>query len=336
MTRPLALLICLLQVLLLQVLLAVPATAHELRPAYLDVRETTASDFAILWKVPALEDRRLGLYVRLPDACRPKSEKVSSFEAGAYFERWAAICPEGLKGRHIAIDGLRTTLTDVLVRMANADGSTQVARLTPETPSLVVAGSQTAIEGAKTYFLLGVEHILGGIDHLLFVLALMLLIRDRWMLLTTITAFTVAHSITLAGAALGYLSLPQKPVEATIALSIAFVASELARSQPGQRRTSETYPWLVAFAFGLLHGFGFAGALKEIGLPQTDIPTALMTFNLGVEAGQLLFVAAVLVLARGAAALVAIPIRPARIAASYLIGTVSMVWLVNRIDSFWS
>lgn len=331
MIRLLTALVC-----LWQILSVAPAQAHELRPAYLDIRETAAGDFAILWKTPALGEMRLGLYIRLPEPCRPKGEAVNSFEAGAYFERWMASCPGGLKGRSLTIDGLRTSLTDVLVRLANADGSTQVARLTPETPSLAVTASQTTFEVAKTYFLLGVEHILLGFDHLLFVLALMLLIRDRWMLLTTITAFTIAHSITLAGAALGYLSLPQKPVEAAIALSIAFVASELARSRPDQRRTSETYPWLVAFAFGLLHGFGFAGALKEIGLPQTDLPLALLTFNLGVEAGQLLFVAAVLLTVRASTALVALPITPVRIAASYLIGTMSMLWLVTRIESFWS
>jgi hydrogenase/urease accessory protein HupE len=134
--------------------------------------------------------------------------------------------------------------------MPNSDGSTQVARLTPETPDMVVTVALTAIEVAKTFFLLGVEHILGGLDRLLFVLAPVLLIRDRWMLLTTITAFTMAHSITLAGASLGYLSLPQNSVETTIPLSISFVASELARSQPGQRRTSEAYPWLVRLPSG--------------------------------------------------------------------------------------
>lgn len=331
MIRLLALLVC-----LLPLLSVAPSTAHELRPAYLDIRETATGDFAIVWKTPALGEMRLGLYVRLPETCSPKGDPVNSFEAGAYFKRWTARCPGGLKGRSLTIDGLRTSLTDVLVRLANADGSTQVARLTPEAPSLAVTASQTTFEVAKTYVLLGVEHILLGFDHLLFVLALMLLIRDRWMLLTTITAFTVAHSITLAGAALGYLSLPQKPVEATIALSIAFVASELARSRPGRRRTSEAYPWLVAFAFGLLHGFGFAGALKEIGLPQTDVPMALLSFNLGVEAGQLLFVAAALLAVRASTALVAIPFAPVRIAASYLIGTMSMLWLVTRIESFWS
>jgi hypothetical protein len=154
------------------------------------------------------------------------------------------------------------------------------------------------------------------------------------MLVKTITAFTIAHSITLAGATLGYISLPQKPVEATIALSIAFVASELVKAQSGERRLSEDYPWLVAFVFGLLHGFGFAGALKETGLPQTDISLALLTFNLGVEAGQLIFIAVALAVFQAARILITVPSAPARIAAAYLIGTTSMVWLIARFSSF--
>jgi hypothetical protein len=175
---------------------------------------------------------------------------------------------------------------------------------------------------------------MSGIDHLLFVLALMLLIHDRWMLFKTITAFTLAHSITLAGAALGYFSLPQRPVEATIALSIAFVASELVKMKPGERRLSEAYPWMVAFAFGLLHGFGFAGALKEIGLPQVDVPLALLTFNLGVEAGQLLFVAGMLVVFKALSALIAMPWARLRPAAAYIIGTLALVWFIERIAAF--
>ena len=187
---------------------------------------------------------------------------------------------------------------------------------------------------ARTYFRLGVDHILSGFDHLLFVFALVLLIGDRWMLAKTITAFTVAHSVTLAGASLGYVSLPQKPVEAAIALSIAFVARELIKMKPGERRMSEAYPWVVAFAFGLLHGFGFAGALKETGLPQNDVPLALLTFNLEVEAGQLLFVGVVLIAFAMARALMTVPVRPARLAAAYVIGTVSMIWLVARVSGF--
>ena len=319
---------------IVQVLMGLPASGHEMRPAYLDIRETAPDEFAVVWKVPALGDMRLGLYVRLPDTCQPKGDPVGSIEAGAHYERWSVICSGGLKGREIAIEGLRSTLTDALARIEYRGGSTEVARLTPETPKFVASGVQSRLEIAQTYFLLGVDHILTGIDHLLFVLALILLISDRWMLVKTITAFTVAHSITLAGAALGYLSLPQKPVEATIALSIAFVASELAKAKPGERRLSENYPWVVAFAFGLLHGFGFAGALKEIGLPQTDVPMALLTFNLGVEAGQLMFVAAILLAFKAVKALYDFPTTAARMAATYGIGTIATYWLLSRLSSF--
>ncbi len=212
----------------------------------------------------------------------------------------------------------------------------QIVRLTPESPEFVASGAETRWEVSQTYLKLGIEHILSGLDHLLFVLALMLLISDRWTLMKTITAFTVAHSITLASSALGYWSLPQAPVEATIALSIAFVASELAKAQSGAPRTSEMYPWLVAFAFGLLHGFGFAGALNEIGLPQQDIPLALLSFNVGVEAGQLLFVAALLVAFRAVKALVLVPVRPARVAAAYMIGVMSTCWLLTRLEGLWA
>ena len=310
------------------------ASAHELRPAYLDLRESAIDQFSVLWKVPALGDLRLGLYVRFPDSCKAKMEPVRAIQAAAYVERWTAICANGLKGQEIVIDGLRSTVTDVLARIEYLNGATQVARLTPETPTLLVAGAQSTLEVAKTYFLLGVDHILTGFDHLLFVLALMLLIHDRWMLVKTITAFTVAHSITLSGASLGYFSLPQKPVEALIALSIAFVASELIKMRPGERRLSQDYPWTIAFAFGLLHGFGFAGALKETGLPQVDVPLALLTFNLGVEAGQLLFVAAMLIIFSAASAFFSEPIARTRVAAAYLIGSISMIWLISRVGSF--
>jgi hydrogenase/urease accessory protein HupE len=319
---------------LVQALVGTSATAHELRPAYFDMRETATDEFAVLWKVPALGDLRLGLYVQLPNLCKTTAEPVRAIQAGAFFERWSVVCPGGLKGQEIVIDGLRSTMTDVLARIEYRDGTKQVARITPESPALLVAGAQSGLEVARIYFLLGVDHILTGFDHLLFVLALMLLIGDRWMLVKTITAFTIAHSITLAGAALGYFSLPQKPVEAAIALSIAFVASELIKMRSGERRLSEDYPWIVSFAFGLIHGFGFAGALKETGLPQIDVPLALLTFNLGVEAGQLLFVAAVLIAFRAASAFFTLPIAQARPTAAYLIGTISMVWLITRVSSF--
>jgi hypothetical protein len=310
------------------------ATADELRPAYLDIRETAADEFAVVWKVPALGDLRLSVYVRMPESCRSKVDPVRTIQAGSFFERSSVVCAGGLKGQKIAIDGLKSGVTDALARIEYRNGTTEVARITPDSPIIVVVGSQSSFDVAKTYLLLGIDHILTGFDHLLFVLVLMLLIRDPWMLAKTITAFTIAHSITLAGATLGYFSLPQKPVEAAIALSIAFVASELIKIKAGERRLSQAYPWVVAFAFGLLHGFGFAGALKETGLPQLDIPLALLMFNAGVEAGQLLFVATILVAVRSALALITLPVVPTRLAAAYVIGTTSMVWFVTRIASF--
>lgn len=286
-----------LRTLLLLVALALGGThaaADELRPAYLDLKETAPDEFSVLWKVPALDDRRLGIDAHLPDTCKTTTEPVSGIVSGAFFERWTATCAGGLQGKDIAIDGLRATVTDVLARIQYRDGAMQIARLGPENPILQVTGARSAWDVARTDGLLGVKHILTSLDHLLFVLALVFLIRDRWTRLKTITTFTVAHSITLAGASLGYFRLPQKPVEAAIALSIAFLASELVKMRAGERRLSETYPWVVAFAFGLLHGFGFAEALKKaIGLPQADVPLALLTFNLGVEAGQILFVIAI-------------------------------------------
>ena len=324
----------LLALLLLVLALVRPAAAHELRPAYLELTENAPGHFAVLWKVPAAGDRRLSLYLHLPTSCNNITEPASAIENNAYYERWQAACESGLKDQTITIDGLSSTLTDVLARISWADGSVEVVRLTPEQPSLVLKGAQTRLEVARTYFMLGVEHILGGIDHLLFVLALMLLIRDPWTLVKTITAFTLAHSITLTGAALGYLSLPQAPVEAVIALSIAFVARERLLMKPGERRLSEAYPWAVAFSFGLLHGFGFAGALKEIGLPQADVPLALFTFNLGVEAGQLVFVAAIVVLYRAAMTMPRLSLLPLRTAMAYGIGAAATFWLLTRLGAF--
>jgi hydrogenase/urease accessory protein HupE len=312
------------------------AQAHELRPAYLEIKETSPHVYAVLWKVPARDARRLALYVRMPEACTRGDEPAGTFSGGAYLERWRAVCEGGLANREITIIGLRESLTDVLARVEPVDGTTQTARLTSQSPILVVSAAPTLLEVAQTYFALGLEHILAGIDHLLFVLALMLLIRDPWMLVKTVTAFTVAHSITLAGAALGLLGLPQKPVEAVIAVSIAFVAREVISRKGDGERLSRTYPWVVAFAFGLLHGFGFAGALKEIGLPQTDAPLALLTFNLGVEAGQLLFVAGVISLYRLSRLAVDWPVESGRVATAYAIGIVATYWAVSRVADFWA
>jgi hypothetical protein len=268
--------------------------------------------------------------VRLPADCTNLEPPRSERAGGGIIDHMRVACPGGLDGREIAIDGLASTYTDVIVRAARSDGTVQSARLTPDRPSFSLVRAPTSMETAKTYLFLGVEHILGGIDHLMFVLALMLLIRERWMLLKTITAFTVAHSITLAAAALNWMQVPPAPIEATIALSICFAAAEVVRRDHGKFDLANRAPWIMAFTFGLLHGFGFGGALKEIGLPQSDVPLALLTFNLGVEAGQLLFVAAVLAVTAAIDRLLSLRVPKLRNVTAYAIGSVAAVWFIER------
>jgi hydrogenase/urease accessory protein HupE len=315
--------------------LAPAICAHEVRPAYLELVEQDAETWDVFFKVPAAgEDLRFGLYLQLPaDVERvgpPRSERSDR----AHVERSQIRRPGGLVGAEITIEGLSATLTDTLVRIQHGDGTTQVLRLTPEQPSFVVQVAPGPFQVASTYLVLGVEHILLGIDHLLFVLALLILVAGWRQLIWTITAFTAAHSITLAAATLGWVVVPPPPVEAVIALSIVFVALEIIRASRGDASLGIRAPWLVAFAFGLLHGFGFAGALSEIGLPQQQIPLALFTFNMGVEIGQLLFVGAVLLLARLPARLgVRVP-RGWERAAAYGIGSIAMFWVIERVAAF--
>ncbi len=318
-----------------------PRTAHghEVRPAYLELRQIGADGWSVLWKVPALGEMRLSLHPRFPDNCSPGSEPIARLAGGAWSERSTIFCAGGLYGRSIGIDGLAATMTDVLVRLARLDGSVQVARLTPSDPAFTPAAVPGAFEVARTYGALGVGHILGGIDHLLFVLGLLLFIRDKWTLVKTISAFTVAHSMTLTAAVLGWVSVPQPPVEAVIALSILFLASELVKQRDGRSGLMERYPWIVSCTVGLLHGFGFAGALREAGIAglRATSPLALISFNGGVEVGQLMFVGIVLAglfasrrfLALVPAGLHALP--------AYGIGTVAAFWWMQRMAPlFWT
>ena len=247
--------------------------AHEVRPGYLGIEETAPETFEVLWKVPMRGELRLSLDPVFPETCRPATPVARYPASGAVVERTTLICVDGLVGKTLSIAGLEATFTDVLLRYEPKDGPAQTARLKPTAASFIVAAEPSRLEIAGTYLVLGVEHILGGIDHLLFVLALLMLVRGRRRLVWTITAFTVSHSITLALATLGVMHVPSAPVEAVIALSILFLASEIAHSRRGRSSLTERQPWLVAFAFGLLHGFGFAGALSEVGLPESAIPS---------------------------------------------------------------
>ena len=270
-------------------------SAHEVRPAYLEIHQTGTDTYDVLWKVPARGDNmRLGIYVQFPSGTTNVTAPRTLFANDASTERWCVTRTGGLTGDEVHITGLEATMTDALVRIENLDGRTQVTRVTPSSPSFVVAAAPSALEVMRTYLVLGVEHILFGVDHLLFVLALLILVKGWRELIGTITAFTVAHSITLAAATLGFVQAPPKPVEATIALSIVFVACEIVHRRQGRSGLTETWPWVIAFSFGLLHGLGFAGALREVGLPQNAIPLALLFFNVGVELGQLLFISVVM------------------------------------------
>jgi hydrogenase/urease accessory protein HupE len=310
------------------------AGAHELRPGYLELRQTGEETFDVIWKVPARGEMRLGIRARLPEHCADITPPTTRRSPGAYLDRRQVTCPGGLAGSSISIDGLDGTRTDVLVRIERQNGTTQIARLTPAATSFVVESEPSAAGVAGTYAWLGVEHILLGIDHLLFVLALLLLVRRRARLVATVTAFTVAHSLTLAAATLGFVRVPQSPVEAVIALSIVFVAGEIVHAREGRPGITERRPWIVAFVFGLLHGFGFAGALSEVGLPQQAIPLALLFFNVGVELGQLAFIAAVLALAAAARRLaVPYPSWSWRVPA-YAIGTIAVFWTIERVAGF--
>jgi hydrogenase/urease accessory protein HupE len=319
---------------LLFTLLPAALFAHEVRPAYLELREEQGGEFSVLWKTPMRGEMRLSLAPEFLGRTERLTPVALRDTGGAAVQTWRLRAVEPLRGQTLRIRGLEGTMTDALVRIEFADGSAWVKRLTPQEPAAAIPARQGGWAVAGEYLRLGVEHILGGVDHLLFVLALLLITRGCGRLVKTVTAFTVAHSITLALATLGFVHVPQRPVEAVIALSIVFVAAEIVHARRGREGMAARAPWMVAFTFGLLHGFGFAGALSEIGLPAGHIPLALFFFNVGVEVGQLLFIAAVLSLV----ALVRhlrLPLPGwAELVPPYAIGSVAMFWVLQRIAAF--
>jgi HupE / UreJ protein len=309
-------------------------TAHEVRPSYLELSEDRAGEFDVLLKTPMRGQLRLALAATFSGRAETVTPMTTRATGEAAVQTWRFRALDPLRGQIIRIDGLENTMTDALVRVAFLDGTSWVRRLTPQEPAATIPVRQSGWSVAGLYLKLGIEHIMLGIDHLLFVLALLIITCGTWLLVKTVTAFTIAHSITLALAMLGYVHVPLAPVEALIALSIAFVAVEIVRQWHGREGLAARAPWLVAFSFGLLHGLGFAGALSEIGLPNGRIPLALLFFNVGVEIGQLLFIATMLFVF----ALVR-RIRPswprwARLAAPYAIGSIAMFWVIERVAAF--
>jgi hydrogenase/urease accessory protein HupE len=311
------------------------SVADEVRPSYLQIEEISPQHFSVLFKVPARGDRKLSMQVKFPSFCQEEDKRYAGFVGGAYLERYNMECSRPLAGERITIEGLERTKTDLLLRMAFLDQTSQSQLLRAENNSYTVLASASSMQVVKTYTWLGITHILMGFDHLMFVFALLLLVHSLRKLLWTITAFTLAHSITLAGSSLGYFFMPQKPVEAMIALSILFLAVEIMHEKEGKTGITARYPWLIAFTFGLLHGFGFAGALAEIGLPQHARDLALVFFNVGVEIGQLCFIAFVLLLGRLLLSLhFGRVLEKLKIVLVYAIGALSSFWLIERVLSF--
>jgi hypothetical protein len=353
-------------VIALLVALSPAGQAHQLSPGFFGMTETAPDRYDARWKVSVSGGLADALTPELPEGCvaavAPRSFLLDGVTAVNEFrlQQASVICDGPLAGGTFRIAGLEDTDTDVLLSIVYADGSSFSHRLLPSNPSVVIPEKPGVLDVIATYTLLGIEHILIGVDHLLFVLALLLLVADWRRLVWTITAFTLAHSVTLGAATLGWVKVSGAAVEATIALSILFLATELARRRatavasvrlatelPGVASQSGVapdalpglavrYPWIVAFAFGLLHGFGFAGALAAIGLPQQAIPLALLFFNVGVELGQLLFIAAALAIIWVLKQLRAEwPAWWPR-AVAYVIGSLAAFWVFQRtLTAIW-
>lgn len=314
------------------VLAATLAWAHEARPAYLEIKETAPGEFSVMWRTPVLAGMRLPVVLKLPDDVRNLKEPTVQELADSFVERrWIVAGASGLAGKRIEFPGLQQTITDVLVRVELLDGRKWTTFAHPSRPWIEIAAAQNWPAVAGSYIVQGIRHILFGADHMLFVLGLLLIVKDRWMLLKTVTAFTVAHSITLALATLGYANALLVPVDAAIALSILFLGPEIVRSWRGETSFTIRYPWVVAFAFGLLHGFGFASALTSAGLPHAELPLALLSFNVGVEIGQLGFVLLVLLLERSFRVLEIRWPRWVEVLPGYAVGSLGAFWTVQRV-----
>lgn len=307
-------------------LLSAHSWAHEVRPAFLQITEVvteSGSIFQVLWKQPAVQGGRLAIDPIFPETCDMQDAAPPEITASALLQRWVTECD--LTAGKIHINGLSATLTDVMVRVDRADGDSSNYLLRPENPTLDLSNQAGP---ALSYLVIGIEHLLFGIDHVLFVVGLVLFIRDPWMLLKTITAFTVSHSITLALSVTGWVQLQQGPVEAVIALSILFLARELVQDESQRSRLTLMRPWVMAFMFGLLHGLGFAGALNDVGLPDDALWLALLLFNVGIELGQLLVIAMLLALAWLAKRIASLPALT-RIGA-YGMGCLAAFWTIDR------
>ena len=312
-------------------LLAPEARAHEARPAYLEIKETTPGRYDLLWRTPVLSGMRLPVVLKVPEDIHDVQEPTVQELTDSLLERRRIDAgPGGLAGKRIEFAGLQGTITDVLVRIEMLDGRRWTTIVRPSQPWVEITAALGKLAVVGSYVVHGIRHIAFGADHLLFVLGLLLIVKDRWTLVKTITAFTVAHSITLAIATFGWVEAPVLPLNAAIALSIFFLGPEIVRSWRGETSFTIEHPWVVAFVFGLVHGFGFASALTSAGLPRVDLPLALLGFNVGVEIGQVGFVLLVLLLERSFRFLEIQWPHWVEALPGYTVGTLGAFWTIQR------
>jgi len=318
-------------VVILLILAPASLRAHEIRPGYLEITEDSHHKVHVLWKQPIMGEVAVRLVPHLSSGWLDRDEAAYSNSDAYLIREWTIPQTDvALTGQTVTIEGLDRTMTDVLLRITFADGGTLTKMLRPIESSFTITRDTKETIDRLGYFRLGVEHILYGIDHLLFVFGLLLIVRKASMLLKTITAFTLAHTITLGLATFGIIRVKTLPVEAVISLSIIFLASEIVKQQRGIETLTSHAPWIVAFSFGLLHGFGFAGTLTRIGIPHTDIPLALLLFNCGVEAGQIAFVVVYVLFIKSLLTLeIAWPVPLKRIP-PYAIGSIASFWFLQR------
>jgi hydrogenase/urease accessory protein HupE len=306
-------------------------SAHESQPGTLDLRQVDRDRYEVTWRAPLYFGQPHPARLKLPESWKTVVEATVRLLADSQvFRRVVIVGSQGVEGSVIRFPGLESTITDVFVRLNRLDGTTMTAVVRPTKPYAQLRGERSWYVTAGEYVGLGFHHILQGIDHLLFVLGLLLIVKDRMTLLKTVTAFTVAHSITLAIAALGYASAPLPPLNAAIALSILFLGPEIVRSWRGQTSLTIRYPWVVSFLFGLLHGFGFASGLSTTGMPRAELPLALLFFNVGVELGQLVFVLAALALVRSFKVLEVRWPRWVEALPGYAVGSFGAYWTIQR------
>jgi hydrogenase/urease accessory protein HupE len=307
------------------------AVAHESEPGLLELRQLTVERWEIVWRAPIYYGRPHPARLLLPEDWQPVGEPtVRRLPSANLHRQIVSVQPGTLDGSVIDFPGLEQTTTDVFVRVSRLDGSEAAQVVRPTKPKAVLRGERPWTVTAGEYLVLGFHHILLGVDHLLFVLGLLIIVRGTRMLIKTISAFTVAHSITLGLATLGYASVPGPPLNAAIALSILFLGPEMVRVWRGETSFTIRHPWVVAFLFGLLHGFGFASGLSTVGMPRAEVPLALAMFNVGVELGQLAFVALVLLLYRSLRTLEFRWPRLAELGPAYVVGSLGAYWTIQR------